>query len=1256
MYYKTIKLFTLVFFISAKIFAVQHMQLKENFNNPRFANAAVNFYNQGSTKFSRSVNTEFEWSAYAPTNSSNWGPIGFLYSSTNGHHRNSLAFINDSETAGSYAYCQFDSSTKVSKNDSLVGISKVTIDIQDDAPQDLVGLLIRDANNNWYYSKSTHGIFAAGSQIVFNNVDTYAWMKVKQAISNNLNTHTSLSNGLGDIRTDATSGTPNLSYITGGGIILHQAVNNTLNLRIGAITWEGKASSPSSDYFVNFTDLKNKQVASTPYLKWTNFGPGMSGYCDEFFVHPTDPNTMHMSLDMGNAYYTHDNGLSWITTKDWDSHGEMYRPTAMDFSRQNPDFGYAIDEKGNLLKTTDRGTTFTKTHSFGKKHSVITVDPNNENNWYVGAGQYWRVKFIQRHINALHGDEQYRNTYYGYIYISKDKGKTWTKITDNFNEKLDVAKIFVNPNNSKHVYAYTNYGFYKSTNGGYNWTKKGDGLPYNQPRDGDYYYNEKTGEFILYLLEQTHYADDKNGSVKTSGGVYKSTNGGNTWKSITGNLAYDFSEISDYGPYKTLYYDALAFWFNTSVASVKSKYPKMPKSIYSVFNRIAVSKTDPNVVFLSNNVKHDKSFLPGDIWCTKDGGDNWIACGRNGKYWVNNTDKAYWKSRNNPLGMNMKYAHLNHEMTTGDIKAGTRMLVAKPDGDIICIHEQQTLRTRDNGDSWVQVDDDETSEGSHYWVGRGGSNLPGENIIVDTNMDRYLFCSGEHGLWISAPDGNKVKPNGVAVEQITGQRIKSYDATSISCAAVHPNDSNKIYVMMFRQFERGQLRRSSDGGKTWKNISYPVKSNTPLSPEANKIMQNDLMFDSERTNVMYFCVPRSRWVSYTPTTTERNGPSDFNDFGVYRSKDVGFNWELVNNGLPSNGSVARIAMHPTNTKVLYAALDKITYTTAVNGGLYRTTNGGNNWYKVSIPSSIEGVNHVHIDKNNMNIYIAAGDYSCGSNKGGVWVSKDEGTTWTKIFNMPFVKECYSSDVNPNVLVVNVGKSKSIGNRNPGVYFSKDAGQNWTKANYQLGQPSRIRSIKPDPKDENVIWAALKGSGFYKGIIKEGVRANAFNVFVLGNEEVSLDASDSKGDTLSFLWEAPDGIQLSSYSGSSVTFKAPTVVEETEYKVKVTVSNGISSDVTVARVVVRPSADSDIPSDITEVKVNYNLYPNPVKDLLYISNVPEEAKISIYTMNGNLVKQQKLYTNSIDLSSISAGVYLYVIDSMQTRFSGKIIKE
>jgi len=54
---------------------------------------------------------------------------------------------------------------------------------------------------------------------------------------------------------------------------------------------------------------------------------------------------------------------------------------------------------------------------------------------------------------------------------------------------------------------------------------------------------------------------------------------------------------------------------------------------------------------------------------------------------------------------------------------------------------------------------------------------------------------------------------------------------------------------------------------------------------------------------------------------------------------------------------------------------------------------------------------------------------------------------------------------------------------PGVYLSLDGGGTWKKINRNLGQPDKIVDVKPDPYNENVLWCASWGSGWFIGYLE-----------------------------------------------------------------------------------------------------------------------------------------------------------------------------
>lgn len=819
-----------------------------------------------------------------------------------------------------------------------------------------------------------------------------------------------------------------------------------------------------------FKKLNSKEVASSDLVEWRQVGPGMSGYCEEFWCHPTDKNVIMMSPDMYNTYGSWDAGKSWTTIKNADGNGkDLARMRNFAFSYQNPAFGMAISGGGVLYKTFDKGRSWEEVISFKGRHSVVVVDPSNDRNWYIGPGDFWNVKKNWRHKNGQVG-----RTNKNAIYRSRDKGRTWEKFQVGTTKNIDVGRIIVDPNDSNIILAATNEGLFRSTDQGKSWKMSSKGLPVNRPRDLDFYFNKKTKEFVVYLVEQTEFVENGK-TVSSKGGVYKSLDSGKTWQNITGNLAVDLNEISSKAMLGR-YWKSLAFWFQTNVNSIRTKHPKLPNEILDVWHRIQVNPTNKNEIYLSHNTKHDKSFLMGDVWKSNDGGKTWKAVARTGQYWRNNKDKAYWESRNNPTNTNTRFAHMQPEMDSRENSWGNRFLELSTDGTVYICLDQQVLASKDGGASWQQIDDDETSEGSKHWIGRGGSNLPGRFMLLETGIkDRYLLTSGEHGLWQTAPLGNYPDKMAVAVEQLEGQ-IHHGGAHSAGTVAVHPNNPDIIYFLSYRQSHRGKLRRSMNGGKTWENISTIFAADTPTHERL--VFLNSLIIDPKNPKNMYFCATKKPISQvhgpYAKSLTKGN-------YGFYRSFDAGYTWELSNKGFNENASVRRVVFDPKNPNTLYAAVNDDL------GGLYKSTDKGSSWNKVKIPSDIKNVNNVFVDRNTNHVFISCGNEQATDKGGGVWRSKDGMKSWEKIFELPFIWQCETSPINPNIITVCAALPPKTRNKktqlNPGAYVSFDAGKSWNKINRGLGQQDRIVDLKPDPYREDVFWASQKGSGWAIGYLK-----------------------------------------------------------------------------------------------------------------------------------------------------------------------------
>ena len=71
--------------------------------------------------------------------------------------------------------------------------------------------------------------------------------------------------------------------------------------------------------------------------------------------------------------------------------------------------------------------------------------------------------------------------------------------------------------------------------------------------------------------------------------------------------------------------------------------------------------------------------------------------------------------------------------------------------------------------------------------------------------------------------------------------------------------------------------------------------------------------------------------------------------------------------------------------------------------------------------------------------------------------------------------------------------------------------------------------------------------------------------------------------------------------------------------------------------------------------NISIYPNPARKFITVSGI-SNAQISLYTIEGKLVKYEKLTNNKIDLSNLSSGNYILKIESDAGIIIKKIIKE
>jgi photosystem II stability/assembly factor-like uncharacterized protein len=127
--------------------------------------------------------------------------------------------------------------------------------------------------------------------------------------------------------------------------------------------------------------------------------------------------------------------------------------------------------------------------------------------------------------------------------------------------------------------------------------------------------------------------------------------------------------------------------------------------------------------------------------------------------------------------------------------------------------------------------------------------------------------------------------------------------------------------------------------------------------------------------------------------------------GVRRSTDLGYSWELANNGiLDPLYNVEGLAMPANSQDTVYCVTSVVS---DGKGHLYKTINGGNEWFRIdSVVSMLDtavNITSIAIDNEKpYRIFIGLDDggipLSQYSTNGGLYLTEDDGKSWIKIYN------------------------------------------------------------------------------------------------------------------------------------------------------------------------------------------------------------------------------------------------------------------
>ncbi len=287
---------------------------------------------------------------------------------------------------------------------------------------------------------------------------------------------------------------------------------------------------------------------------------------------------------------------------------------------------------------------------------------------------------------------------------------------------------------------------------------------------------------------------------------------------------------------------------------------------------------------------------------------------------------------------------------------------------------------------------------------------------------------------------------------------------SIGAIAIAASKPQTIYVGTGEPWTRNSVSigngmyKSTDNGQQWTAIGLE---------DSERIA--DIAVHPSNENILYVAALGHLWNSNETR-------------GVFKSADGGESWEKVLY-LDADAGAASLKMDPNKPEVLYASMWSHrrlpwTFDSGYNGnsGLYKTTDGGKNWVKLSkgLPSETLGRIGIAIAASNSNIVYASVETASEATK-GMYRSDDGGDSWTKTGNnrnnsiRPFYFSALSVDPNNPDIVAKCGLNGII---------SEDGGARWRS--FDQAVHSDFHDIWFDPQNSKHILVATDG-GVYESL-------------------------------------------------------------------------------------------------------------------------------------------------------------------------------
>lgn len=666
-------------------------------------------------------------------------------------------------------------------------------------------------------------------------------------------------------------------------------------------------------------------------LKWREVGPYRGGRSAAVAGIPQDRETFYFGSTGGGVWKTTNGGGNWENVSDGYFGGSI---GAVAVSAWDPNVVYAgggektvrgnVSHGDGLWKSTDAGKSWTRSGLDDSRHiSRIRIHPRNPDLVYAAV------------MGGLFAPSQERG-----VYRSRDGGRNWERILF-ANDQAGAVDLVMDPTNPRILYATTwriirtpyslesggeGSGIWKSTDGGDSWVSLSgnDGMPAAPLGIAGITVSASNPDNLYSIVEAAE------------GGVFRSRDGGETWKRVNGERklrqrAWYYSRIqADPQNEDTVYVLNVRFHKSRDGGRTFEEIPTPHGDNHDLW----IDPEDPARMIQSNDGGANVSY---------DGGRSWS------------------------VQSNQPTAQMYRVSTDNDFPY--RLLGGQQDNTAVRIRSRSAF-----GSAIGERDWEPTAGGESGHIVADPEN---PDIVYGGSYGGYLVRldhrTGDRRIINVWPDN----PMGWGAAELKYRFNWNFPLM------FSPHDPNTLYAA------GNVLFKTNDEGQTWQAISGDLTRNIKekQQPSGGPITKDNTSVEYYGT---IFAIAESRQQPGVLWAGSDDGL-------LHVSRDGGGSWdEVTPGGMPGEIQINSIEAHPFEPGGLYLAA------TAYKSGdfrpyLYRTTDYGKRWEKIT-----DGIARDHFTRVIRADSARPGLLYAGTER-GVYLSFDDGESWRlMVFGLPVV--------------------------------------------------------------------------------------------------------------------------------------------------------------------------------------------------------------------------------------------------------------